>query len=846
MEIRIQQGGRGKIGIGRIAIPAAVNTYIHNSIQINRQNLIIQECENLTIHSQTHSLSMAPNRLQVWSLFFISTIIISSAQTPPTTLQIGTIINTSSTSTYKSPSGEFAFGFYQIPTGNFLVGIWFDKVLDKTLAWSANRDDPAQPGSTISLAPAGQLVLTHANGTEFQIYNGTTTTSGSMLDVGNFVLLDSSDKVLWQSFDHPTDTILPGQVLGMGQKLFSNTNGTVDYSTGRYMLEIQKFDGNVVLSAHRFADPGYWYTATDGNKSTSLVYNQSSALMYLVNGTSLRYNMTSGVPSPVGDYYHRATINDEGNFQQFVYRKENWSTWTIVWEAITEPCYVSNICGVYGFCSMTNNVTVSCSCLPGYSPLDPGNPSKGCYPKVVKDFCAPNSSSNDFVIEELGNTDFPNGEWGDLAKITPSDVDGCKKQVMDDCYCMAGTLDGINCYKKRMPLLSARRSFPSTNNIVAFVKVPKEINSTRTIPNHRKDSPSSGVLLGSVILCSTFAIWFAAIAIYHHPLRLRYRRMDMPQKRTPMELNLKVFSFRELHEATNGFKNKLGRGGSGSVYSGVVKLEDENKVEVAVKKLDKVIEQGHKEFVTEVKVIGLSHHKNLVRLVGFCNENHHRLLVYELMKNGTLSNFLFRDGNKPSWGERAEIVLGIAKGLLYLHEECETQIIHCDIKPQNILLDKKNVVKIADFGLAKLLMKDQTKTSTNMRGTMGYMAPEWLKNTPVTTKVDVYSFGVMLLEIIFCRRHIELNQFEEANEGVEMILTDWVLCCVRAENLKHAVGHDSEVLSDFTRFERMTMVGLWCLCTNPNLRPSMGKVLQMLEGTIEVGVPPPIVEQYFQ
>ncbi|KAM7488605.1 hypothetical protein LguiB_026089 [Lonicera macranthoides] len=784
---------------------------------------------------------MAASRLQVWSLF-ISTIVISFAQTPPTTLQIGSTITTSSTSPYKSPSGEFAFGFYQLPTGNFLVGIWFDKIPNRTLVWSANRDDPARPGSNISLALTGQLVLTHANGTEFQIYNGTTTTSGSMQDDGNFVLRNSSDEILWQSFDHPTDTILPGQALGMGQKLFSNTDGTVDYSTGRYMLEVQSLDGNVVMSAYRFADPGYWFTLTAGNMNISLVYNQSSAFMYVVNGTSIRYNMNASVPTPVGDYYHRATINDKGNFQQFIYRKENGSSWVVVWEAITEPCIVFNICGVYGFCTILNNVTVSCSCLPGYSPLDPSSPSKGCHPNVVKDFCAPNSSSADFVLEELGNADFPNGAFGDMARITPSDVEGCKKEVMDDCYCTAGVLVETVCYKKRIPLLNGRRSFPSTNNILAFVKVPKEINLTSAIPNRRKDSPSSAVLLGSIVLCSVFAVLFAAIAIYHYPLWMHYKRKDMPQKLTPVELNLKAFSFRELHEATNGFKHKLGQGGSGSVYSGVVKLEDENNMEVAVKKLEKVIEQGHKEFITEVEVIGLSHHKNLVRLVGFCNENHHRLLVYELMKKGTLSNFLFGDGNKPSWGERAEIVLGIAKGLFYLHEECETQIIHCDIKPQNVLLDKKNTVKIADFGLAKLLLKDQTRTNTNVRGTMGYMAPEWLKNAPVTTKVDVYSFGVMLLEIIFCRRHIELNRFEEANEGVEMILTDWVLCCVRAENLKDVVSHDSEILSDFARFERMTMVGLWCLCTNPILRPSMGKVLQMLEGTIEVGVPPSIDE----
>ena len=258
-----------------------------------------------------------------------------------------------------------------------------------------------------------------------------------------------------------------------------------------------------------------------------------------------------------------------------------------------------------------------------------------------------------------------------------------------------------------------------------------------------------------------------------------------------------------------------------------------------------MIERGEKEFLTEVQVIGLTHHRNLVQLLGYCNEQSHRLLVYELMKNGTLSNFLFGEGKRPSWEIRAEIAFGIARGLLYLHEECDTQIIHCDIKPQNVLLDNNFTAKIANFGLAKLLMKDQTRTDTNVGGTMGYIAPKWLKNAPVTTKVDVYSFGVMLLEIIYCRKHMELHPADESMDVEYTILTDWVLSCVRAANLEATVSHDSELLSDYKRFERMALVGVWCTCSNPIPRPSMKKVVQMLEGTVEVDVPPLIDAQLF-
>lgn len=789
---------------------------------------------------------MVSTRNFVFSLLLVLSFLGSYAQLSTNTINLGSSIIAGTNSSWRSPSGDFAFGFYPLLSGLFLVGIWFDKIPEKTLVWSANRDDPAKIGSTINLALNGQLVLTHSNGTKYLICNHTSTSSALLQNDGNFVLQTTSSKVTWQSFDFPTDTILLGQVLVMGQKLYSNANGTIDYSTGRYMLELQ-MDGNVVMSAYKFADPGYWFTLTEGDQNVSLIFNQTTAFMYVVNSTSIRRPMTTQVPTSVEDYYHRATINDHGNLQQFVYRKENGSEWTVVWEPesiATEPCIVFNICGVYGFCTSLDNRTVNCNCLPGYSPWDPDNPSKGCYPNALMDYCAPSSSISDFNLEAIDNADFPNGAFADMARITPASADECRKAVIDDCFAVAGVLVESVCYKKRMPLLNARRSNPSTNNIVAFLKVPK-VNKTNEIQEKgRNDSPSWFILLAGLLLCSIMALLFAIIVIYHHPLAQPYFRTRQVIRPKLVDINLKAFSFHELREATNGFKNKLGRGAFGTVYSGLLTLEDE-EVEIAVKQLEKVIEQGEKEFLTEVQVIGLTHHRNLVRLLGFCNEHNHRLLVYELMKNGTLSNFLFDQERKPRWDQRAEIVLGIARGLLYLHEECETQIIHCDIKPQNVLLDNNYTAKIADFGLAKLLMKDQTRTSTNVRGTMGYMAPEWLKNAPVTTKVDVYSFGVMLLEIIFCRRHIELHQVDETMEADDMILTDWVLCYARAGTLQAIVNHESEILVDFKRFERMVMVALWCIGPNPTLRPSMKKVTQMLEGIIEVGVPPLIDGQMF-
>ncbi|XP_047978978.1 G-type lectin S-receptor-like serine/threonine-protein kinase RLK1 [Salvia hispanica] len=283
--------------------------------------------------------------------------------------------------------------------------------------------------------------------------------------------------------------------------------------------------------------------------------------------------------------------------------------------------------------------------------------------------------------------------------------------------------------------------------------------------------------------------------------------------------NLCCFTYKELELATDGFK-------------GEIPLGSQNIV--SVKKLDRMFQDSEKEFKTEVNVIGRTHHKNLVSMVGFCEEGLHRLLVYEYMSNGTLADFLFSH-LRPSWSLRAQIAVGIAKGLAYLHEECSTQIIHCDIKPHNILLDECSIARISDFGLAKLLTMDQSKTLMGIRGTKGYVAPEWFRNTQVSAKVDVYSFGVMLLEIISCRKSIRDDL--EFGDSENPILTDWAWDCFVERRLDALVKNDEEALSDGEALERFVMVGLWCIQEDVSLRPTMKKACLMLEGEVEVPDP---------
>ena len=198
------------------------------------------------------------------------------------------------------------------------------------------------------------------------------------------------------------------------------------------------------------------------------------------------------------------------------------------------------------------------------------------------------------------------------------------------------------------------------------------------------------------------------------------------------------------------------------------------------------------------------------------------------MSNGSLADVLFKGLRCPNWDERVRIALDVARRILYLHEECKVPIIHCDIKPQNILMDDFWTAKIFDVGLAKLLMRDQAKTFTMVRGTRRYLAPEWHKNTPISVKIDVYSYGIVFLEIVCCGRNMELKE----SRPEEIVLSNWVYKCFVARELNKIVNGE-EV--DKSTLENMVKVGLWCIQDEPLLRPSMKSVL---EGITDIAIPP--------
>ncbi|CAD6238205.1 unnamed protein product [Miscanthus lutarioriparius] len=296
------------------------------------------------------------------------------------------------------------------------------------------------------------------------------------------------------------------------------------------------------------------------------------------------------------------------------------------------------------------------------------------------------------------------------------------------------------------------------------------------------------------------------------------------------------YSFAEVKKITRRFKEKVGQGGFGSVYKG----ELPNGVPVAVKMLENSIGEGE-EFINEVATIGLIHHTNIVRLLGFCSEGTRRALIYEYMPNESLEKYIFSCYSNTSQelivpNKMVDVALGIARGMEYLHQGCNKRILHFDIKPHNILLDFNFNPKISDFGLAKLCARDQSiVTLTAARGTMGYIAPELYSRNfgGVSHKSDVYSFGMLVLEMVSGRR----NSDPSVDSQNEVYLPEWIFERVITEQdfvlSREMTGAEKE------KVRQLAMVALWCIQWNPRNRPSMTKVVNMLTGRLEnLEIPP--------
>ncbi|TYI41796.1 hypothetical protein ES332_A01G051000v1 [Gossypium tomentosum] len=337
-------------------------------------------------------------------------------------------------------------------------------------------------------------------------------------------------------------------------------------------------------------------------------------------------------------------------------------------------------------------------------------------------------------------------------------------------------------------------------------------------------------ITGGVIFLRSFPGIICLLALVTYKWRRRHLSMDdMIEEFLQSQNNLVPirYSFKKIKKMTKNFKDKLGEGGYGSVFKG--KLRSGHHV--AIKLLGKSKGNGQ-DFINEVASIGRIHHANVAKLIGFCVEGSKQALVYDFMSNGSLDKIIFTEENKNTlgWKKMFDIVLGVAQGIHYLHQGCDMQILHFDIKPHNILLDENFNPKVSDFGLAKLYSVDDSIVSlTAARGTIGYIAPELVyKNLGgISYKADVYSFGMLLMEMVGRRKNV--NAF--ANHTSQIYFPSWIY-----DRLDQ--GEDLE-LGDVSNNEKamvkkMVITAFWCIQLLPSDRPSMSKVLKMLESDVEL------------
>ncbi|RID43286.1 hypothetical protein BRARA_I00154 [Brassica rapa] len=284
--------------------------------------------------------------------------------------------------------------------------------------------------------------------------------------------------------------------------------------------------------------------------------------------------------------------------------------------------------------------------------------------------------------------------------------------------------------------------------------------------------------------------------------------------------------FKDLYSATEGFKEKdvLGSGGFGSVYKGVM---PNTKKEIAVKRVSNESKQGLKEFVSEIVTIGRMSHRNLVPLLGYCRREKELLLVYDYMPNGSLDKYLH---NSPEvtldWKQRIKVIKGVASALFYLHEDWEQVVIHRDIKSSNVLLDAEYNGRLGDFGLARLCGHGTDPQTSHVAGTWGYLAPDHMRTGKTTTATDVFSFGVLLLEVACGRRPIEVHK----KSGETVLLVDWVFGFWSEGNILDAKDPNLGIEFDQREVEMVLKLGFWCSHFNPEARPTMRQVLHYLSG----------------
>jgi hypothetical protein len=629
-----------------------------------------------------------------------------------------------------------------------------------------------------------------------------------LLDSGNLVVRDqaNSSLVLWQSFDYPGDALLPGARLGLDgdtgnnvSMTYTNTNSwhnsslSIDPDQRRRNGFVLTTDGWDVL---RGTFPEWMVSSQDNGSSLLLLKIRQGA------------GMAEHLQLHLGQVSLRSWSSSAG-------------CWVARWTFPSDCKSSAFFCGRFGAC--TSNGT--CGCVDGFEPAKPsewqlGYFVNGCSRSLPLSCTADNglTAEHDDSFVLLDNLQ---GLPYNSQNVTAEGDEGCREACLSKCYCVAYAYDddsGCKLWYNYLYNVSFAATPPYSK---VYVRLGSELRA-------QKDSKTTGIVFMVVGLTATACVILILALVW----RYRDRRALFATCRNFQEVegSLAVYPYAQIKRATRNFSDKLGEGGFGCVFRGTMP----GPTVVAVKCL-KGFGQADKQFRAEVQTLGVIRHTNIVPLLGFCVKGSTRLLVYQYMDNGSLDAHLFSENNPCllNWDLRYRIAHGIAKGLAYLHEECQDCIIHCDIKPENILLDAEFGVKIADFGMAKLLGREFSSALTTIRGTMGYLAPEWVSGQPITKKADVYSFGIVLLEIVSGRRTTRRLKF-----GSHRYFPLYAAAQLNEGNVLSLLDRRLEGNANVEELDVACRVACWCIQDEESDRPSMAQVVRMLEGVLDAEIPP--------
>ncbi|KAJ4975505.1 hypothetical protein NE237_000611 [Protea cynaroides] len=761
-----------------------------------------------------------------------------------------------------STGNNYALGFFSPGNSSYrYLGIWFHKIPEITVVWVANRDNPLYDSSGVaSLALDGNLIVSSSSDQRRPLWStnvsiSDNTTVLKLLDSGNLVLYSGggTNRILWQSFDHPTHILLPKMKLGLDRRIGLNRVLTSWKSKDDPGRGIYSFGFDQRGSPQLFMDNGsawVWRGGPWNGQRFSGGPQLMQSYFY-----SYAFVNTAEELYTVYDIYNSSIISpfvlDYSGALQWMMWIESNHRWNTFYSAPTNWCDYYGYCGVYASCSTKN--TAECDCLPGFQPKSPTDWyltewSNGCVRKRTLG-CAKSDGFLKLVGLKLPDTSMS------LVNKNLS-LKECKRVCLNNCSCTAYapadiTGGGSGCLAWFGDLMDIRYFSDGVGDHL-YLRVDAVELAAQARKEKRFFYKQRKV---AILTLSPIVGLFLFVALAYHLLKKRKGSMEKRQRWCRILLidfltNKNFSATNELEDsgtnpelpfiqldvvvaATNNFSpnSKLGKGGFGVVYKGQLS----NGKEIAVKRLSMNSRQGMEEFKNEIILIARLQHRNLVKLLGYSLQEEEKMLIYEYMPNKSLDSFIFDKNKRPflDWRKRFGIIMGIARGVLYLHEDSRLRIIHRDLKASNVLLDEEMIPKISDFGLARIFEGDQIQANTNkVVGTYGYMSPEYAMQGLFSIKSDVFSFGVLLLEIISGKKN---NEYFDEDPSMNLIKHVWELW--KEGRVLEIV--DSTMADNYSAHEvlRCIQVGLLCVQESALDRPTMSSVNFMLGNEKKMPMP---------